>query len=299
MIPASLAPQPAPAGTDPQRVADRITAQARSSFAAGMRLLPRPRARAIRAVYALARVLDDIADGAWPEAEKRRLMQDWRAEIGRLYGGAPTSAIGQALAGPVKRYELPQAEFLLLIEGMEMDAGAPIVAPGLEMLRAYTRRAAGSVGMLSMRIFGAWRGKLSETAALRLGDAFQLTNILRDVAEDARRGRLYLPREALEAAGIETRVPAEVVRHPETGRACAWLADLAGADFRAARKAMAGHSRFALAPALMMTGVYEGYLARLAAKGFQPGARPELSRTGKLGLGLRVLLGPVAPARDG
>ena len=177
----ALAPLPAPKGTNPQRVVDAITAQAQTSFATGMRVLAKPRRDAMRAVYAFARVIDDIADEDWPLAEKHRLLDDWCAEIGRLYDGKPVSAIGQALALPVARYKLPRAEFLMLIEGMEMDADGPIVAPPMTRLRAYTRRVAGAVGVLSMRIFGAWIGSQSERAALALGDAFQLTNILRDV----------------------------------------------------------------------------------------------------------------------
>jgi phytoene synthase len=121
----ALAPLPAPAGTDPQQVADEITARARTSFATGMRVLSKPRRDAMRAIYAFARVIDDIADEDWPLAEKHRLLAEWRSEIERLFEGRPVSAIGQALAGPVTRYGLPRAEFLLLIEGMEMDANGP------------------------------------------------------------------------------------------------------------------------------------------------------------------------------
>ncbi len=99
----ALAPLPAPAGTDPQRVADAITAEARTSFATGMRVLAKPRRDAMRAIYAFARVIDDIADEDWPLAEKHRLLDDWCAEIGRLYDGRPVSAIGRALALPVVR----------------------------------------------------------------------------------------------------------------------------------------------------------------------------------------------------
>ncbi|MGR3717991.1 MAG: squalene/phytoene synthase family protein [Thermohalobaculum sp.] len=292
----ALAPLPAPPGTNPQRVADAITAEARTSFATGMRVLAKPRRDAMRAIYAFARVLDDIADEDWPLAEKHRLLDDWCAEIRRLYDGHPVSAIGQALALPVMRYKLPREEFLLLIEGMEMDADGPIVAPPMTRLRAYTRRVAGSVGMLSMRVFGAWIGEQSERAALALGDAFQLTNILRDVEEDAAVGRLYLPREALEAAGVPTDDPSAAARHPELWRACAEVGRLARADFVAARAAMADHSRMALAPALLMTGVYEGYLARMEAREYRREGGPVvLSKGAKLWRGLVCLAGPIAP----
>jgi len=293
-----LAPRPAPPGTDPQKVADAITARAKTSFATGMRILSRPRRDAMRALYAFARVIDDIADENWPLAQKHRLLGEWRREIARLYEGRPDSAIGRALTGPVARYELPKGEFIALIEGMEMDADGPIVAPTMERLRAYTRRVAGAVGLLSMRIFGAWIGPQSEQAALRLGDAFQLTNILRDVEEDAAIGRLYLPREALERAGVPAE-PAGAAHHPELWRVCAEVGALARADFAAARQAMAGHSRAALAPALMMVGVYEAYLAEMEARGFRREGGPvTLSKAAKLWRALVCLAGPIAP-RDG
>jgi phytoene synthase len=150
--------------------------------------------------------------------------------------------------------------------------------------------------MLSMRVFGAWIGGRSECAALALGDAFQLTNILRDVEEDAAIGRLYLPREALQAAGVPVDDPAAAARHPELWRACAEVGRLARADFIAARRAMAGHSRIALAPALLMTGVYEGYLASMEARGFRrEGGAIVLSKQAKLWRGLVCLAGPIAP----
>jgi squalene synthase HpnD len=291
----ALAPLPAPAGTSPQQVADAITTQAKTSFATGMLVLAKPRRDAMRAVYAFARVIDDIVDEDWPLADKHRLLDDWCAEIGRLYNGKPVSAIGQALALPVARYKLPRTEFLMLIEGMEMDANGPIIAPSMTQLRAYTRRVAGAVGMLSMRIFGAWMGPQSERAALALGDAFQLTNILRDVEEDAAIGRLYLPREVLEQAGVPTDDPEAAARHPELWCACAEVGRLAREDFIAARVAMAGHSRLALAPALLMTGVYEGYLTQMEARGFRRDGGPvTLSKPGKLWRGLVCLAGPIA-----
>jgi presqualene diphosphate synthase len=292
----ALAPVPIPEGTDPQRAADAITARAQSSFATGMRVLSKPRRNAIRAVYAFARVVDDIADGDWPLEDKCGLLEAWRREIERLYEGQPVSAIGQALAGPVKQYDLPREEFLALIEGMEMDAKGPLVGPPMEELRSYTRRVAGAVGMLSMRIFGAWIGPQSERAALALGDAFQLTNILRDIEEDAAIGRLYLPCGVLEAAGVPSDDPAAAAAHPKLWRACAEIGRLARVEFTLARVAMAEHNRRALAPALLMTGVYEAYLAAMEAREFQRDKGPVvLSKPAKLFRGLVSLAGPIAP----
>ena len=263
-----LSPDPAPAGVDPQEVVDRITGAAKSSFSLGMKLLSRPRREAMRAVYAFCRLVDDIADGDLSPEEKRRMLAEWRAEVDALYAGAPRSAVGQALARPVAEYDLPRAEFLAMIEGMEMDAAGPIVAPSEAVLARYTRCVAGSVGLLSMRIFGAWRGEASERFALSLADALQLTNILRDVEEDAAIGRLYLPHEALERAGVP-QDPGGVTGAEGLRAVCAEIGARARAHFQAARQEIPAHSRLALVPAMAMLGVYEGYLDRMEAEGFR------------------------------
>lgn len=282
----ALSPDPAPAGVTPQEVVDRITGAAKSSFSLGMKLLSRPRREAMRAVYAFCRVVDDIADGDLPAEEKRRMLADWRVEVDALYAGTPRSAVGQALLRPVADYDLPREEFLAMIEGMEMDAAGPIVAPSEAVLARYTRCVAGSVGLLSMRIFGAWRGEASARFALSLADALQLTNILRDVEEDAGIGRLYLPREVLERAGVPTE-PEAVAGADGLRAVCREIGGRARQHFLDARAEIPAHSRLALVPAMAMLGVYEGYLDRMEAEDFR---RFELSMSSgeKLRRGLRA-----------
>lgn len=296
----ALAPAPPADGRSPQQVVDRITGRAKSSFSLGMKLLSRPRREAMRAVYAFCRVVDDIADGTLPADAKRAMLSEWRAEIARLYAGDPRSAIGRALAAPVARYDLPEGEFLMMIEGMELDADGPIVAPTMHELARYNRRAAGSVGLLSMRIFGAWRGEPSRLFALALADALQMTNILRDVEDDAAIGRIYLPREVLAGAGIVADC-ATIAADPELPAARAELGRLARASFDRARGAIPRHGRLRLAPALAMLGVYEGYLSIMEALAFRFHSPLEMSRARKFRLGLAAvaLAGPrqVAPRR--
>lgn len=288
-----LSPAPAAHGTTPQEVVDHITDAAKTSFAFGMKLLSRPRREAMRAVYAFCRVVDDIADGDLPVADKRALLAEWRGEIDRLYDGAPQSAIGQALMGPVQRYDLPKGEFQKMIEGMLMDANGPIVAPSLMMLSQYNRCVAGSVGMLSMRIFGAWRGMVSERFALRLADALQLTNILRDVEEDAGIGRIYLPVEILTKQGILADC-ATMASAPALPEAKAALGERARHSFTEARAEIRSHGRLSLAPALAMLGVYEEYLDQMEAAGFANGFTPQQSKRDKVwnGLGAVFFAGP-------
>jgi phytoene synthase len=174
---------------------------------------------------------------------------------------------------------------------MRMDADGPIVAPAMEELRLYTRRVAGAVGLLSMRIFGAWRGEVSQDFALALGDALQLTNILRDVGEDARMGRLYLPAETLARAGVPAD-PAVAAAHPNLPAACREIGSFARRDFARARGLVGAHDRLALVPALMMMGVYAAYLARMERAGFRRGAPVRLGKAAKLWRGLAACAAP-------
>jgi len=289
--PARLAPRPAPPSIDPAAEAAAIVRRSGTSFGPGMAILSRPRRAGMWALYAFARVVDDVADGPWPTAEKHALLDAWGAEIAATHAGRPVSAIGRALADPVVRFDLPEAEFHALIAGMRMDADGPIVAPEMARLRHYTRRVAGAVGLISMRIFGAWRGAVSEEFALALGDALQLTNILRDVEEDARMGRLYLPAEALARAGVPPD-PAAAPAHPDLPAAAGEIGALAARDFARARALVRAHDRRALAPALMMMGVYAGYLRIMRARGFRHGAQVRLSRAAKLWHGLACVAAP-------
>lgn len=293
-----LSPAPAAAGMTPQEVVDHITDAAKTSFAFGMKLLSRRRREAMRAVYAFCRVVDDIADGDLPIAEKRALLADWRGEIDRLYDGAPVSAIGQALLVPIRRYDLPKGEFQRMIEGMVMDANGPIVAPSHMALLQYNRCVAGSVGMLSMRIFGAWRGIASERFALRLADALQLTNILRDVEEDAGIGRIYLPTEILAEHAIAPDC-ASIAAAPDLPAAKQALGAHARQAFTEARAEIRSHGRLSLAPALAMLGVYENYLDQLENAGFANGFVPAQSKRDKILNGLKAVFfaGPRRAAR--
>ncbi len=265
----------------------RIVASAGSSFALGMRALPQRRRTAIHAVYAFCRIVDDIADGDDPEAPdaaaRSAALDAWEEEILRAFGGDPRTAVGAELARAARRFDLPMAELLLVLDGMRMDAKR-IVAPSSEQLAAYVRRVSGAVGILAMHCFGAWRGPPSERFALNLATGLQLTNILRDVEDDAALGRLYLPRDVLAEAGVPAD-PQRAVRHPGLPRARAILGDRARAAFASATAEVPAHSRSRLLPALLMMGPYESMLERMARDWARPA--PARSVPGKLLDGMR------------
>ncbi|SMH60051.1 presqualene diphosphate synthase HpnD [Azospirillum agricola] len=287
---------PPPSTDTPSAVAERSG----SSFYWPMRLLPASKRAAMFAIYAFCRRVDDIADEPGDPTEKRDALDCWRRTIRGLYSGdAPTGPLPAALKGAIDRYGLPRAEFEAVIDGMAMDvggdAGGGLRAPGLPTLRLYCRRVAGAVGMLAIRVFDR-ADPATEAFALALGEALQLTNILRDLAEDAALGRLYLPRELLDAAGIGTDVPDEALAHPGLPHACEALAELAETRFAEARAAIAGTARGSLWAAVAMMVLYHRLLRRLRARGWSdPAVRVRLGRRESAWVALRCLIG-VPPA---
>jgi presqualene diphosphate synthase len=260
----------------PESVEDAVRSRvqaAGSSFYWAMRILPAPRRAAMYAIYAFCREVDDIADEPAPLNEKRAGLAQWRSEVDAIFAGTPRQIIGRALVEPVAHYQLRREDFLAMIDGMEMDAAEDIRAPSLATLDLYCARVASSVGHLSVRVFGD-ASPAAGRVADSLGRALQLTNILRDLAEDAERGRLYLPRELLEAHGIRTTDPTEVLRHPELPAVCNDLAAITRRHYDDAASAMAQCSRRAMRPASVMCAVYRATLDRLAASGWRTLDKP-------------------------
>ena len=265
----------------------RRVSAAGTSFYWAMRLLPDQRRDGMFAVYAFCREVDDIADDNGPAAQKLQALDDWRREIDRLYVGRPRHLVARALREPVLRYDLLQQDFLAVIDGMEMDAAADIRAPDLATLDLYCARVAGAVGHLSVHVFGD-ASAAAYGVAESLGRALQLTNILRDLDEDAARGRLYLPCELLNRHGVRTSDPAAVLRHPSLPAVCRDLAAIAEEHFQESARLMARCSRRAMRPAAVMRAVYHATLqALLRSEWRNPARRVELSRALKIWLVLR------------
>jgi squalene synthase HpnD len=262
-----------------------IVRRSRTSFYWAMRLLPVEQREAMFSLYAYCRGLDDIADGSSPSEHKRARLAVLRGVVAALYEtGIALDPLVATLAPAIRRFDLPHAELEALIDGMEMDVNGPLTAPSLDTLRLYCRRVAGAVGLLAVRVFGR---PDAETFALLLGEALQLTNILRDVHEDAAEGRLYLPAEALEAATILAREPAAVVAHPGLPRACRFLAEEAGRRFAEAEAELARIGGQGLWPARAMMGIYRAQLDLLVAFDWKSAGHPRVGRFQRLLIALR------------
>ena len=245
-----------------------IVARSGTSFARGMRVLPPDRRYAMYAIYAFCRLVDDIADEPGAFADKRPRLDAWRARVAGLHAGevggevggeAGGDALDRVLAAAIGRFGLRLADFAAVIDGMQMDAEQVIVAPSEDALDLYIDRVASAVGRLSVRAFGD-ASPDADQVAHHLGRALQLTNILRDLGEDAERGRLYLPREQLLRVGVPT-TPDAALASPRLEVACQAMAARARTHFRAARRAMARCDRRAMRPARVMAASYAAILS--------------------------------------
>lgn len=185
----------------PDAYCQEKAASSGSSFYYSFLFLPPEQRQAITALYAFCREVDDVVDECRDEAVARQTLDWWRGEIARTFAGQASHPVGQALQTALARYDLPQEHFLEIIDGMAMDLGRVRYASFRE-LNLYCYRVAGVVGLLSAEIFG-YGDRASLKYAHNLGLAFQLTNILRDVGEDASRGRIYLPLDELARFGVE------------------------------------------------------------------------------------------------
>ena len=269
-------------------------AQSGSSFTLAFRFLARPQREAMNALYAYCREVDDIVDEATHRPLARMKLGWWRGEIERLYADAPSEPpqhpVARALHPVVRRYGLPQEDFEALLDGMTMDLDMDENRQRYHAMRElglYCHRVAGVVGLLSARIFG-FRDPHTLKYAARLGLALQLTNILRDVGEDARRGRLYLPQEELARFGVSE---ASVL----AGRPDGDYAGLMQFQYHRAEQTyvealalLPAVDRRAQRPGLIMAGIYRAVLDETRRAGFPINARIRLPAWRKLWIAVRI-----------
>jgi presqualene diphosphate synthase len=265
---------------------ETIVRRAGTSFYHGMRMLEPDRRHAMYAIYAFCRIVDDIADEDALLSEKQAALAAWRKYISNLYDGHADQPVTRVLLAAIRQFGLRQEDFIAVIDGMQTDAETVVVAPDLAALDLYCDQVASAVGRLSVRAFGD-ASPAADRVAYALGRALQLTNILRDVEEDAQRGRVYLPREYLAAAGVAGD-PASITRAPGLPTVCVRLAKDAHEYFRQAHMAMDQCDRKAMRPARLMGATYGSILEALERRGWSRiGERVSLPKWKKLWLAFR------------
>ncbi len=241
-----------------------------SSFYIAMRLMPAEERDAMFAIYAFCRKVDDIADdGVGTRAERHEKLEQWRDDLRALYAGTVSPQV-RFLAPAVTRYGLRLQDFLAILDGMDMDVAEDIVAPDLATLDLYCDRVASAVGRLSIKVFGMEEGPGFELAH-HLGRALQLTNILRDIDEDASIGRLYLPREYLEELDCCRQMdPLAIIARPQVDGVCRKVAKLAHQHYDAASRILAAKPTGRIKTPRLMGAVYSEILTATEAQGFAP-----------------------------
>jgi len=262
------------------------TSASGSSFYAAMRILPHAQREAMFQIYSFCRQVDDIADSDGPREERLAALQRWREDIDALYQGDPPPRLRDYVAS-VQRFGLLREDFLAIVDGMEMDVPQDIRAPDLATLDLYCDRVASAVGRLSVRVFGLAQDD-GILLAHHLGRALQLTNILRDIDEDAAIGRLYLPREGLLHAGIASTDPLEVIADPALPRVCAPLIERARTHFEKADEVMSRNPRRVVRAPRIMSKYYRAILELLVARGFDTPRMPvRLDKMARIAILLR------------
>src|SRR6478672_10950954 len=239
-----------------------------SSFYLAMRILGREKRAAMFEIYSFCREVDDIADENRPRPRRLELLSVWRKDIESLCSGSVPPG-RENLAQAILRFGLRKDDFLAVIDGVEMDARADIRAPNLGELDLYCDRVACAVGRLGVRVFGMDDSD-GKALAHHLGRALQLTNILRDIDEDAEIGRLYLPQEELRKAGIVSIDPKAVLTSAALGQVCDAVAARALSHFHEADTIMARNPRRTVKAPRIMEEVYRVMLQGMMARGWAP-----------------------------
>lgn len=251
----------------PDQYCESKVAESGSNLTAAFKILDPERRAAINALYAFCREVDDVVDECSEPQLAAIKLSWWKTELDRLFQGQAQHPVSKALAARMKDYGLPQESFQEIIAGVEMDLTQNRYASWSD-LDLYCDRVAGAVGLLSARIFGTVSPATLDYA-ITLGRALQYTNIIRDVGDDARKGRIYLPAEAMQQAGLDA---GSILRFEHSPALSQLLHDMAGRAHQLYDKAIAtlpAAERRAQRPGLMMAAIYRDLLRLLESESFQ------------------------------
>lgn len=272
---------------------DYIVKKSGSSFFWSMRLLPKAKREAMYTIYAFCRHIDDIVDGNLSLKEKQELLSAWREEIDNIYDKkVPATDIGRRIYKNCMRFKLPKEEFIKLIDAISMDVPHPMQAPKMKDFLSYCRGVAGVPGNLSLRIFGCHNEKIIEELSTSLGTALQITNILRDVKEDAQANRVYIPKEYLKKASITSHKPSDVIVDKNLVTARQELAKMAEEDFDKAYQLIPLLDKESARPIRAIAAIYKKYFDIMKNRGWEIiSPKPNISKFNKFSLALRAYFG--------
>ena len=275
------------------KIIKKIVKKSGSSFFWGVHILPTKERRAMYTLYAFCRHIDDIVDGDDPVSHKMELLDAWRKELDNIYDKkVPASQIGRNIYKNCMRFNIPKADLVRLLDSISMDLPSPIQAPTLEDFYTYCRGVASAPGSMSLRVLGCKDEKTISELSETLGIALQITNILRDVREDAMAGRLYIPREFLQKAGIETTDPMTVLIDKNLSMAREELAKIADSNYSKAFELIKQLDKKIARNIKALAYIYKHYFDIMQNRGWEIiSPKPRIGRIAKMFLVIKAFCG--------
>ncbi len=258
-----------------------------SSFYWAMRMLPHAKRNAIFEVYSFCREVDDIADGTLPVGEKIELLNEWRHRIDDIMDGTEAVSFSNGFSKTIISYGIDRDDLFAVINGMETDAVEKVTIGDMDELNIYMDGVASAVGKISNKIFGL-KGSHADSLAVNLGRALQITNILRDIAEDASLGRTYIPQSVLKKYSVQKTEADEILKDENFPKALDFMATLAQEYYQKANSNLMKLPRGPARPPRIMKAVYERVLEKMINKGLRyPYAPIRISKIEKIFIAAR------------
>ena len=271
----------------------KIVKRSGTSFFWGMRLLPLAKRNAMFTIYAFFRHIDDIVDGDDSVQEKMDLISAWRQELDNIYDKkVPTTEIGRKIYKNCMRFHLPKSEFVKMLDCISMDLPMPLQAPSLKQFDEYCRGVAGVPGNLALRIFGCNDEDLIEKLSSTLGKALQITNILRDIKDDALSGRIYIPAEILDKAGIVSRDAEVVLVDKKLTIAREEFSQIAEEEYKKAFALIHNLPKNTARPVRIIANIYKHYFDIMKNRGWEIiSPKPRINRPTKIYIIVKSIFG--------
>lgn len=258
----------------------------------GMRLLPKAKREALYTLFAWARHLEEVVESPLPDLSKREIMEGWRRELDNIFDKkVPVTEIGRRIYKNCMRFKLPKSEFINMLDSITENVSSPLQAPTLKQLTGYCRGVGGMAGSLSLRVFGCQDEQIISELSASMGTALQITNILRNIKEDANNNRLYIPQELLTEAHIDSTDPKTVLVDKNLARAREKLGKIAEDNYKKAYLLLSRLDKGTSKPLRLILDIYKRYFDIMAARGWEIiSPKPEVSKCYKLRVLVKTLL---------
>lgn len=258
----------------------------------GMRLLPKAKREALYTLFAWARHLEEVVESPLSDTEKKEIMDGWRRELDNIFDKkVPVTDIGCRIYKNCMRFKLPKSEFINMLESITQNVKNPVQAPSLKQLTGYCRGVGGMAGSLSLRVFGCQDENMIKELSTSMGTALQITNILRNVKEDANNNRLYIPQELLAKAEINSTNPKTVLVDKNLAIAREELARIASENYKKTYDILSALDKNTGKPLLLIVDIYKKYFDMMEKRGWEIiSPKPEVSKFYKLQALAKVLL---------